>query len=82
MFMRSRDGTKASFKTVDITNARIAGQIDFSGASLDGDLNADFVQVGGSLFMRSEDNNTASVGKVNLNGANVAVGTFMDGAIL
>jgi uncharacterized protein YjbI with pentapeptide repeats len=82
MFMRSRDGTKANFKTVDITNARIAGQIDLSGASLDGDLNGDFVQVGGSLSMRSDDDNTASVGKVNLSGANVAGGTSMDRAII
>jgi hypothetical protein len=82
MVMRSRDGTKASFKTVDITNARIAGQIDFSGASLDGDLNADFVQVGGSLLMRSEDSNTASVGKVNLGGANIAGVISMDQAML
>jgi hypothetical protein len=82
MFMRSRDGNKATFKTVDITNAKIAGHMDFSGASLDGDLNADFVQVGGSLFMSSDDNNTASVGKVNLSGANVAGGASMDRAIL
>jgi hypothetical protein len=82
MVMRSLDGIKASFKTVDITNARIAGHIDFSGSSLDGDLNADFVQVGGSLFMRSDDNNVARFGKVNLSGANIVGAASMDRAIL
>jgi hypothetical protein len=82
MAMRSRDGFKASFRTVDITNARIAGHIDFSGASLDGDLNANFVQLGGSLFMRSDDNNVASFGKINLSGANIVDATSMDRAIL
>ena len=82
MFMRSDDGARASFKTVDLSNARITGQLDLTGASLDGDLNADFVQVGGSLFMPSDDNNTTSVGKVNLSGANVAGGTSMDRAVL
>ena len=32
--------------------------------------------------MSSEDSDTTNVGKVNLNGANVAGGTFMDRAIL
>jgi hypothetical protein len=81
MSMRSDKGVKTSFKTVDLSNTKITGQLDLTGASLDGDLNADFLQVGSALLMRSEGNNKASFRKVKLSGARIAGGVLMDGAI-
>ena len=56
------------------------------GASFDGDLDAEFLQVGGPLFMNSDDRNRASFKNVNLLGATVAgdvdlVGAQVKGAV-
>ena len=50
------------------------------GASFGGTLNADSLQVGGSLLMRSNDKNKASFKDVNLLGANIKGQIDMDGA--
>ena len=50
--MRSEGQNKASFKDVFLRGAKITGQIDTSGASFDGKVNADPLEAGGHLFMR------------------------------
>ena len=42
-----------------------------SGATLDGELNADSLQVGGALYMRSDGSNKASFKNVTLSSAKV-----------
>ena len=51
-----------------------------SGATLDGELNADSLQVGGALYMRSDGSNKASFKNVTLSGAKVTGEIDMDGA--
>jgi uncharacterized protein YjbI with pentapeptide repeats len=72
---------KASFEAVSLIGAKVAGNVEFDGATFGGDLNADSIQVGGHLFMRSTDQNRASFKFVNLAGANVARNVLMEGAI-
>ena len=50
------------------------------GASFDGALNADFLQVGGTLFMRSEGQNKATFKDVILAGAKITGQVYMTGA--
>ena len=50
--MYSDSQNKASFKDVILHSAKITGQIDMDGASFDGALDADSLQVDGDLFMR------------------------------
>ena len=51
--------------------AAIAGFIDMRGVTCPGDLNADALQVGGSLFMGSDGDKKANFNNVILNGAKV-----------
>jgi uncharacterized protein YjbI with pentapeptide repeats len=68
----SSDGpNEASFKDVDLTGAKIAGQVVIGGAHFEGRLNATLLQVGGSLFMASLDKNRASFKNVDLIGAKI-----------
>jgi uncharacterized protein YjbI with pentapeptide repeats len=60
-----------SFNDVDLSNAKISGQISLVGASFSGTLVADFLQVGGSLLMYSDDQNTASFKDVVLSNAKI-----------
>jgi hypothetical protein len=61
----------ASFKGVDLTGAEITEDISMDGASFDGKLDADSVQVGESLFMRSDGQNQARFNDVDLRNAKV-----------
>src|SRR5262249_37947946 len=73
---------KASFKSVYLANAKVAGQVAMGGASFDGVLDAALLQVGGSLSMASKPPNMMTSFKedVTLNGAKIT-GTFnVDGA--
>jgi hypothetical protein len=65
---------------VNLKNAKIAGIIDMDGATFDGVLVADSLQVGGHLLMASTDQNKASFKQVILRGAKVAGQVAMDGA--
>ena len=58
----------------------MTGNVDMDGASFDGDLDADSLQVGGPLYMRSDDNNKASFKNVTLSGAKVAGDVDLSGA--
>jgi hypothetical protein len=78
--MRSDDKNRASFKNVTLLSATVTGQIDMSGVNIDGDLDADGLEVGGSLLMRSDDKNRASFQNVNLSAATVKGEIDMDGA--
>jgi uncharacterized protein YjbI with pentapeptide repeats len=70
-----------AFKSaVDLTGAKIEGDVDMTGASIDGMLNAGSLQVGGSLFMRSDAQNKASFKDVVLNGAKITGSISMAGA--
>ena len=73
---------RTRFKKVNLTNARIDGQLDMSGTSFSDNFDASFLQVGKSLLMRSTNNSKAIFKKVNLSGANVVGETDMTGAIL
>lgn len=68
--------------SVSLVGARIDGLLDMDGASVDGHLNADGLQVGDALFMRSNDNNRANFNEVVLVGARVARNVEMSGATL
>lgn len=72
---------RTRFKRVNLRNARITGQVDLSGSSFGGNLDASFMQVGGSLLMRSIGKAKATFQTVKLSGANVAGQTDMTGAI-
>jgi uncharacterized protein YjbI with pentapeptide repeats len=60
--------------------AQIDGNLNMDGATLDRDMNASRLQVGGSIFMRSTNQNKASFKEVVLVGANVAGNFETDGA--
>jgi uncharacterized protein YjbI with pentapeptide repeats len=71
----------ATFKLeVRLSAAKIAGQIDMTGAGFDDKLNADSLQVGGSLLMYSDDQNKASFKDVVLRGAKITGQITMTGA--
>jgi uncharacterized protein YjbI with pentapeptide repeats len=71
----------AVFKSdVSLNGAKIGGLVDMTGASFDGTLNTDSLQVGGSLFMRSEGENKASFKDVVLRGAKITGQIVMNGA--
>ncbi len=80
LFMRSEGQNKASFKVVVLRSAKIKGQIDMTGASFDGRLNANGLQVEGGLFMRSDGQNMASFKDVDLNSAKITGQIDMTGA--
>ncbi len=77
----------AVFKSdVRLNGAKIDGLVDMTGASFDGTLNANPLQVGSSLYMRTLDQNKASFKDVDLRGANVTgqinmVGASFDGKL-
>jgi len=72
---------ETAFKNeVNLNRAKIDGFVDMIGASFDGNLNADALQVGGALFMRSEDQNKASFKDVVLRGAKITGQVSMIGA--
>jgi hypothetical protein len=54
-----------------LNHAKIDGLVAMQGATFAGDVNADSLQVGAHLFMRSTEQNRASFKGVNLNGAKV-----------
>ena len=64
-------GTRPASRTVILRGAKVAGQVDMDGASFDGELDADSLQVGDKLLMRSSASNKASFKKVILRGAKV-----------
>jgi uncharacterized protein YjbI with pentapeptide repeats len=72
---------KTSFRTIKLRNASVMGLVDMSGVTLHGDLDAPFLQVGGSLLMRSLRGSRASFKNVNLSGARVTGPTDMTGAV-
>ena len=63
-----------------LSGAKITGQIHMRGASFDGTLDADSLQVGEMLLMRSEGENKASFKDVNLRGAKITGQIDMRGA--
>jgi uncharacterized protein YjbI with pentapeptide repeats len=80
--MNSDHQNKASFKGVDLTGAKVAGSASMSGADFNGVLDADYLQIGGSLGMATIPPNKANFSKdVNLNGAKIAGKLDMTGAI-
>ncbi len=71
----------AVFKSVVILNgAKIDGGVDMTGASFDGTLNADSLEIGGPLLMRTEGQNKASFKDVVLKSAKVTGQIDLDGA--
>jgi uncharacterized protein YjbI with pentapeptide repeats len=74
-------GYGAAFKEeVSLYGANIGGDADMTGASVEGQLNANALQVGGSLFMRSVGKNKASFKKVDLTGSKISGQISMTGA--
>jgi uncharacterized protein YjbI with pentapeptide repeats len=74
-------GDEAVFKgDVNLYGANIVGDVDLTGASLEGKLNANALQVGGSLFMRSDSRNKASFKSVDLSGSKISGEISMAGA--
>lgn len=65
---------------VILRGAKIGGQIDMTGAHFDGTLDANSLQVGWSLFMRSGGTNTTSFKEVILRAAKITSQVNMDGA--
>ena len=72
--LRNRFGrvNKTTFRRFNLKNAKVAGQVDMTGVSFRGDLDAPFLQIGGSLLMGSTNNIKTIFKKVELSGANVA----------
>jgi uncharacterized protein YjbI with pentapeptide repeats len=54
-----------------LTGAKIDNDVNMIGASFDGTLNADTLQVGGDLLMSSDDHDKASFKDVDLKGAKI-----------
>jgi hypothetical protein len=65
---------------VSLKGAKIDGDLNMTGAGFDGLLDAEFLHVGGSLFMRSDGDNKASFQVVNLNASTISGHIFMQGA--
>ena len=74
-------GDGAVFKgEVSLYGANIDGDVVVTGASLEGKLNANALQVGGSLFMRSDSRNKASFKSADLSGSKISGEISMSGA--
>jgi uncharacterized protein YjbI with pentapeptide repeats len=67
-------------RLVRLNGAKIDGDLDMTGAGFDAKLDAQFLQVGGSLFMLSEGENKASFKDVILNSAKITGQIFMTNA--
>ena len=82
LFMNSAGENKASFKRVELTNTKVAGHADLSGASFDDVLEASLLQVGGYLSLASKPPNMPAIFRkdVNLNGAKITGRFDVDGA--
>jgi hypothetical protein len=80
LLMDSDDQNKASFKDVDLSNAKVTGKIDMVGASFGGTLNAENLHVGEMLVMRTEGENKASFKDVDLSSARITGQIDMTGA--
>jgi uncharacterized protein YjbI with pentapeptide repeats len=77
LFMRNG----AVFKSaVSLSDAKIDGLLDMTGANFDGKLNAQRLQVGGSLIMQSDGQNKASFQDVILQSAKITGQISMTGA--
>jgi uncharacterized protein YjbI with pentapeptide repeats len=71
----------AAFKSnVSLKGAKIDGDVDMVGATFDATLDADALQAGGMLLMRSEGQNKASFQDVVLRGAKITGQIDMTGA--
>jgi uncharacterized protein YjbI with pentapeptide repeats len=77
--MRSTDETKASFRTVTLLGAKVAGQVSMTGANVDGDLDADSLQVGDSLLMYSRGGDRTRFKNVSLRDAKITGRIDMSG---
>jgi uncharacterized protein YjbI with pentapeptide repeats len=74
-------GDGAIFKgEVSLHGANIDGDADLTGASFEGPFDANSLQVGGSLFMRSDNRNKASFKNVDLSGSKISGELSMTGA--
>jgi hypothetical protein len=78
--MGSSERNKASFKDVNLSRAKVAGDVVMEGATFDGFLNADSIQVGAHLSMHSTERDKASFKGANLSGAKVTGTVTMHGA--
>jgi cytoskeletal protein CcmA (bactofilin family) len=67
---------------VFLSDANTAGSVNMEGSTLEGNLLADGLQVGGYLFLRSSDQNKAIVNDVRLVSAKVTGNFDMGGATL
>jgi uncharacterized protein YjbI with pentapeptide repeats len=73
-------GPNATFQDVDLSNARVGGQVDLTSATIAGALSMNGLEVGRALFMRGPDANFRDVnlgnakvgGQLSLIGATVA----------
>jgi uncharacterized protein YjbI with pentapeptide repeats len=65
---------------LSLYGANIDGDADLTGASCEGPINANALQVGGSLFMRSDSQNKASFKSVDLSGSKISGEISMAGA--
>jgi uncharacterized protein YjbI with pentapeptide repeats len=70
---------QARFRDVNLLSANVAGNVEMHAANF-GALNAESLQVGGSLIMRPLDHKTVSFQSVNLPYATVKGGMDMEGA--
>lgn len=71
----------STFKNaVTLTGAKIAGDLDMTGARFEGSLKADYIKIGGSLFMRSDGAHKAAFKNVLLNDTRIAGQADMSGA--
>jgi uncharacterized protein YjbI with pentapeptide repeats len=71
---------------MSLNGAKIDGDVDMTGASFECKLDADSLQAGGALYMRSEGQNKASFRDVVLNGAKITgqvsvVGASFEGTL-
>jgi uncharacterized protein YjbI with pentapeptide repeats len=82
LLMGSDGANKASFKNVILRSAKVAGQINLTGASVDGALDGAFLQVDGPVLAWSDETNKASFGALSFYGARVAGNLSMDRALL
>ena len=58
--MGSTDQSKTSFKGVSLGSAKVTGNVSTIGATFDGDLGANSMQVGADLSMGSTDQSKTS----------------------
>ena len=80
--VQSNQQHKSRFKKVNLLGAKVGGDVQFAGVTVDGDLNASTLVVGTNLHLSSTEQDKGKFKNITLAGARVGGSFRMDGATL